>query len=122
MIRAVLVAISIPIFTSQLEKSREATDEANLRSAYAECSASCLTGVATDNSVTVTNSNGVITATKTYTLKQQKNGWEGFDGTSGATGPEVGGVTLPSYTAGATVEIVVKDDGSAPTFNVKSGS
>ena len=32
----VLVAISIPIFTSQLEKSREATDKANLRSAYAE--------------------------------------------------------------------------------------
>ena len=30
---AVLVAISIPIFTSQLEKSREAVDEANLRSA-----------------------------------------------------------------------------------------
>jgi prepilin-type N-terminal cleavage/methylation domain-containing protein len=32
---AVLVAISIPIFTSQLEKSREAVDLANLRSAYA---------------------------------------------------------------------------------------
>lgn len=31
----VLVAISIPIFTSQLEKSREAVDLANLRSAYA---------------------------------------------------------------------------------------
>lgn len=30
-----LVAISIPIFTSQLEKSREAVDLANLRSAYA---------------------------------------------------------------------------------------
>ena len=33
---AVLVAIAIPVFTSQLEKSREATDKANLRSAYAE--------------------------------------------------------------------------------------
>lgn len=32
---AVLVAISIPIFTAQLEKSREAVDLANLRSAYA---------------------------------------------------------------------------------------
>ena len=32
----VLVAISIPIFSSQLEKSREATDIANVRSAYAE--------------------------------------------------------------------------------------
>lgn len=33
---AVLVAIAIPIFTSQLEKAREATDLANLRAAYAE--------------------------------------------------------------------------------------
>ena len=31
-----LVAIAIPIFTTQLEKSREATDAANLRAAYAE--------------------------------------------------------------------------------------
>lgn len=31
---AVLVAISIPIFTSQLEKSREAVDLENVRSAY----------------------------------------------------------------------------------------
>ncbi len=33
---AVLVAISIPVFTSQLEKAREATDMANIRAAYAE--------------------------------------------------------------------------------------
>ena len=32
---AVLVAVSIPVFTAQLEKSREATDIANIRSAYA---------------------------------------------------------------------------------------
>ena len=32
---AVLVAIAIPVFTTQLEKSREATDAANVRSAYA---------------------------------------------------------------------------------------
>ena len=39
----VLVAISIPIFTSQLEKSRDAVTVANLRSAYAEASALVLT-------------------------------------------------------------------------------
>lgn len=33
---AVLVAIAIPVFTSQLEKSREATDLANVRGAYAQ--------------------------------------------------------------------------------------
>ena len=32
---AVLVAIAIPVFTSQLEKSRESTDLANIRTAYA---------------------------------------------------------------------------------------
>ena len=35
---AVLVAISIPIFTSQLEKSKAATDAANIRAGYAEVS------------------------------------------------------------------------------------
>ena len=39
----VLVAVSIPIFTSQLEKSREATDLANLRAAYAEVTTVYLT-------------------------------------------------------------------------------
>ena len=33
---AVLVAISIPIFTNQLEKAKESTDMANIRAAYAE--------------------------------------------------------------------------------------
>ena len=40
---AVLVAISIPIFTSQLEKAREATDAANIRSQYAEVMSEAIT-------------------------------------------------------------------------------
>ena len=40
---AVLVAIAIPVFTTQLEKSREATDASNIRAAYAEVVASALT-------------------------------------------------------------------------------
>ncbi len=40
---AVLVAISIPIFTSQLEKSRESTDLANVRAAYAEVMSAAIT-------------------------------------------------------------------------------
>ena len=36
---AVLTAIAIPVFSAQLEKSREATDVANIRSAYAEAMA-----------------------------------------------------------------------------------
>lgn len=34
---AVLIAVAIPVFASQLEKAREATDLANVRSAYAQC-------------------------------------------------------------------------------------
>ena len=37
---AVLVAISIPIFTSQLEKSRDAVSISNIRAAYAEAQTS----------------------------------------------------------------------------------
>jgi len=40
----VLVAVSIPIFTNQLEKARRATDMANMRSAYAVLNAGVLDG------------------------------------------------------------------------------
>lgn len=40
---AVLVAIAIPIFTSQLEKSRDAVSVANMRTAYAEAQTLALT-------------------------------------------------------------------------------
>ena len=41
---AVLVAIAIPVFTKQLERSREATDLSNIRSAMAEAVSDYLTG------------------------------------------------------------------------------
>lgn len=41
--RAVLVAISIPIFTNQLEKSRDAVSVANIRAAYAEAQTLAMT-------------------------------------------------------------------------------
>lgn len=62
-----LVAISIPIFTSQLEKAREATDLANLRAAYAEGSAALLDG----DYETDSTSWGTYTAGTTTTL----TGW-----------------------------------------------
>lgn len=63
---AVLVAISIPIFSAQLEKSREATDAANIRSAYAEVSADLLTDDSSNKSVEVP-------------AKQKKADWQGTD-------------------------------------------
>ena len=69
---AVLVAISIPIFTSQLEKSKEAVDAANLRAAYAEVMSDYVTGK-TDT-------------TKEVVQKQTKAGWSTtFDFPAGFT-------------------------------------
>lgn len=72
---AVLVAISIPIFTSQLEKAREATDLANLRAAYAECSTSVLTGE--ESSANVTKSDDDNSYFSTIDVTQKKKGWTG---------------------------------------------
>lgn len=47
---AVLVAVSIPVFTSQLEKAREAVDLSNVRSAYSIVQTSIMTGDAPDGS------------------------------------------------------------------------
>lgn len=58
---AVLVAIAIPIFTSQLEKAKEATDMSNFRAAYAEAAATAIN--ANDKGVAVTSkmlSNGTF--------------------------------------------------------------
>ncbi len=49
LIISVLISIVIPFFFNQLEKSREATDIANVRSAYAEV----LTSVMSDNNTDV---------------------------------------------------------------------
>ena len=62
---AVLVAISIPIFTSQLEKAREATDLANLRAAYAEQITALLTW---DGKTAIPDS--------TVTAKQVQDNWQ----------------------------------------------
>lgn len=48
---AVLVAIAIPVFTSQLERARESTDAANLRSAYAAGTTAALTGFVGDTAL-----------------------------------------------------------------------
>ena len=67
---AVLVAISIPIFTSQLKKSREATDLANVRSAYAQVMAAAQT----EDQTSVSYRNG--TYYLNVDLKQQQADWQ----------------------------------------------
>ena len=56
---AVLVAIAIPIFTNQLEKSKEATDAANVRSAIATLVTEYLTDDTQPHEVTVAAKQGI---------------------------------------------------------------
>ena len=65
----VLVSISIPIFTSQLEKSRESVDLANVRNAYAQVKTAAMTE---DKESAVYNSGVYMTKVK---LKQTQKGW-----------------------------------------------
>ena len=62
---AVLISVAVPVPSSQLERSREAVDLANVRSAYAQVSTEALLGK-TDVTVTVK-------------LKQKQAGWQSVD-------------------------------------------
>ena len=103
---AVLVAIAIPVFNTQLEKSREATDLANVRSAYAELLAAALTG---ESSMTDTNIVKYTVSGTTYTaevqLKQAVSGWANADAPSAVAGivatgtPSKGGKGTITYDA-----------------------
>lgn len=92
-----MVAISIPIFTSQLEKAREATDAANIRAAYAAVSTDVLEDSQTDDTAnSVTYKDGVYTATVTAT--QTKDGWQ----TSSLKDGKIGGQDVEALTKGNT--------------------
>lgn len=82
----VLVSIGIPIFSSQLEKAREATDAANIRDAYAEM----MTSIISDEDTT-----------KKYQVKlsQQTDDWQtSFDFPATEIGiPKKGGVATIEY-------------------------
>ncbi len=95
---AVLTAIAIPVFTTQLEKSREATDMSNLRAAYAEVMATYLANGAKIGSTASTNCQATVTA------RQTQNGWQNTE--NGKLIVRVDGaeksVTVPSKVASNT--------------------
>lgn len=70
----VLVAISIPVFASQMEKSREATDLSSVRAAYAEVMAEAIT-------------ENMEYQVKMVPLKQKKDDWQSADSVT------IGGIT-----------------------------
>lgn len=88
---AVLVAIAIPTFAGQLEKSRQATDLANVRAAYAEA---------------VVNQLNDKTPEAT-TPKMQSDNWDKIEST------QIGGTDVSKITKskGNTVTIKVDADG-----------
>ena len=105
---AVLTAIAIPVFTSQLEKSREATDLANVRSAYAEA-------------VTTYLSNGGNAVEITVPAKQAVDKWQSAgdqDNTSIGVGIAVSGgsttgsMNVPCVTSGGSYKITINASGS----------
>lgn len=91
---AVLAAIAIPVFTTQLEKAKEATDMANIRSAYAEVSANLLTSPEDDiNPINV----------------DAAQGQENWQTNGGSATTKIGGQDVLASTVGWTVSV---DDGA----------
>ena len=81
----------IPIFTTQLENSRESTDAANLRSAYAEVMTAALTQSNDVDGVTRTGDKaGAYVYTATVAACQTIDGWQNETIKSG----EIGGVKV----------------------------
>ena len=104
---AVLVAISIPIFTTQLEKSRESTDAANLRAAYATAS------------VAVLESEGSVSAGPVE-MTQTDAGFK-----TAVKDSEIGGVKLSTLTDAKTTinyYVTVETDGTVKIEKTASGS
>lgn len=89
---AVLVAIAIPIFTNQLEKSREATDAANIRDFYAEIATALVTGDL--NYATAANNVMKVSGGKDVSVT------DGYDGSAGDTFT----ITVNAGTANQTVD------------------
>ncbi len=97
---AVLVAISIPVFSTQLEKSRESVDIANIRSAYAEAMVAAL-----DNTA----------YSKEITKKQTKAGWE--EAHADAT---IGETALSTVDSGGSGTVTVSYAKDAATITLGS--
>lgn len=114
---AVLVAISIPIFTQQLEKSRDAVTVANLRAAYAEAQTAYLTGEKTGDA-TYTAANGDTSATVSVTgvkAKGTKTGFSSLEGDLPFTAPTDMGDKAGTYTVTFTYDADGKITDTAAT-------
>ena len=115
---AVLVAVAIPVFSAQLEKSREATDVANIRSAYAEVVTKYLENPDANNlptiSVAVQQKVAGCQTSPAPVLTYQGNGHQSTYKLSAV----LGGNTLPTK---YTVTISIASNGTATPL-ISTGS
>ena len=93
---AILIAIAIPTFASQLEKANQATDAANLRAAYAEA----VVGAIDDP-------NGTKTVT-TVAMKSSK--LDKMDQTTKIGGKTLTEIENSGKTKGSTMDVTVSID------------
>ena len=92
---AILIAIAIPTFSNQLDKSRQATDLANIRVAYTEASL---------KAIDAANGEGSAVSTKmTHTGDFQK-----------VENPSIGGtdISTKKVTKGNTITVKIAADGT----------
>ena len=104
---AVLVAIAIPIFTSQLEKSRDAVTLSNIRAAYAQAQSSYLTQDTENADATYAPGNGG-TATVTVTGVEAK----------GQSGTIDGFNQLPFFEKASSLNAADNMGGTAGTYTI----
>lgn len=110
---AVLVAIAIPVFTTQLERSREATDIANVRSAYA-------------GAVTQYLQNGSADPAVSVSAVQTVEGWQTGDGSNPKIGTDISGfadaIELSPSTKGWTVGVNIASGDDQGTVYISTNS
>ena len=102
---AILIAIAIPTFTKQLEKAREATDIANIRSAYSEAMVKYL-------------NNEKDASAKSQPMTQKEDDWQ----TTGIWPNYLNDGKAVSVKNGEVVTVTIKADGTntvgpAPSTN-----
>ena len=109
---AVLTAIAIPVFTAQLERSREATDLSNIRAAYAEVVADYLAAGAKESK----------TATVSQ-IEQQTAGWMTEDAilNTRINGREYGTI-IPAVVKGDSVTLTIDADGTLTISSTSGGT
>lgn len=116
---AILVAIAIPVFNSQLENARVSADQANIRSAYSIAQTATLLQ---DTSSPMKDSSGTaLNTSKTYVF--QKDGYLAESGNDYVIkGTTVSVDTVPSVSFAKGDKIYVKWNSTKSAWEIKNSA